>query len=283
MTIGTRAIARGVACAAVVVALAGPAAADLVLIQRESGPSPEGGAFRTEKEIALAHDCMRIRDLESGQVVIVRLDKRVVWELSPDGAYYIEIPFDYLETMNRFGEMTEEEILEAQRELASPEEREVLDRRLAEARARRPSGPADSGGAAMPPARPARAPTVAWSGRSARIAGFSAREAVLTVDSVKVAEVWVSSDRFFRDELRSYLEAMASLGQSPGTDSTLAALGGFPLKTTLFAAGDPGAPPLVIETVRAEREPLAPWEFDLPPGAEPAPLLPADDSGGPQR
>ncbi|MFN0150526.1 MAG: DUF4412 domain-containing protein [bacterium] len=274
---------------AVVVVMSLPLAAraDLVLHQRETMPVPgEERARTSEKEIAIARNMMRIRDIDSGMIVIVRLDKRVVWELSPDGDEYIEIPFDYLKTMNQFEDMTEEQVLEAQLALAADDEKAEIARALEEARARKLDAPAEVAEErealdAERTKREEERPTVAWTGRSDRIAGFVSREATLSVGMETVAEVWVTSDAFFKNELDSYLDAMKSLGQAGGgLPADLEALGGFPMRTVLYASGDATAPPLVLEIVRALRESLPPWEFDLPPGAERAPLAPREGSSG---
>jgi len=282
----TRILVGLAAAAALLAPLA--ANADLVLHQRETIPSPGVERARTsEKEIAIARDMMRIRDLDSGMMVIVRLDKRVVWELSPEGDEYIEIPFDYLKTMNQFEEMTEEEILEAQLALANDDEKKEIARALEEARARKLDAPAEVEAErealeAERAAREGQRPLVGWTGRSDRIAGFLAREATLTVDMKTVAEVWVTNDAFFANELDSYVKAMESLGQAGGgLPADLQTLGGFPMRTVLYAIDDPAAPPLTLEIVRASREALPPWEFDLPPGAVRAPLAPRE--GSPER
>jgi len=282
--------ARLLAGVAVAAALIAPvaASADLVLHQRETIPAPGGDRARTsEKEVAIARDMMRIRDLDSGMIVIVRLDKRVVWELSPDADEYIEIPFDYLKTMNQFDEMMEEEVLEAQLALADESEKAQIAAALEEARARKREAPDEVAAEraaleAERKARQERRPVVAWTGREDRIAGFNAREATLSLDFSTVAEVWVTNDAFFTNELDSYIEAMESLGQAGGgLPADLRSLGGFPMRTVLYAIDDPAAPPLVLEIVRASREAFPPWEFDLPPGAVRAPLAPRE--GHPER
>lgn len=272
--------------------LPAPASADLVLFQRERGPAPDGSERLTsEKEISIARDKMRIRDLESGSTVIVRLDRRVVWEIPPEGTEYIEIPFAYLERMKDFPRMSEEEILEAQLDLAGPGEREKARRALEGARGKT--------AAETPVERAlrdslkaererlgAKSPEIRWTGRTERIAGFPTREALLTVEGRKVAEVWVTGDRFFRDAFDDYVAAMRSLslaGGAPPTD--LAALGGFPLRTVLFplerSAREAEAEPLVIEIIQAERRDLSPWDYDIPPGVERAPFLPFE-AGAPR-
>lgn len=267
---------------AVLLALALPrqSRGDLLLWQRETGPSPDGSGQRTsEKQIAVAREMMRIRDLDTAHVVIVRLDKKVVWDLSPDGMEYVEIPFDYLQTMGNFESLSEEEILTAQLKLAGPDEREELEAALADARRREQQESAEERRQrqelqAERRRLAERPPDIAWSGRTARIAGFQAREATLSVDSQTVAEVWVTNDAFFRDELDAYLEAMGSLGQGGGGAAELKSLEGFPVRTILYPIGDAEAQPLTIEITKAERDHFAPWEFDLPPGIERADFLP---------
>ena len=76
-------------------------------------------------------------------------------------------------------------------------------------------------------------------------------------------------------------EAMRSLGQAGGgAPAELALLEGFPVKTVLYPRkGD--KPPLTIEIVEANRETLPMWEFDLPPGADLAPLGPGPGGKAP--
>ena len=270
--------------AAAVLAAAPPASADLLLFQRETGPAPDGGEERvTEKEIAITSDKMRIRDATTGDQVIVRLDMRVVWEIPPESQEYIEIPFSYLEKMKDIDRMSEEEIVEAQIALADPQDRARLRRELGEARRRRASETEDERKEreAIEAERKrfaGRQPTVRWTGKTDRIAGFAAREAHLVIDSTTVADVWVTKDAFFKNELSGYVEAMQSLalaGGGPATD--LAALGGFPLRTILYPVGGGATKPLVLEIVEARRDEFAPWEFDLPAGVKRAPFLPPTD------
>jgi Domain of unknown function (DUF4412) len=278
---------------ALVLGLAAPraAVADLLLLQRETIPSHGGGGGSTsDKEVAIARDMMRIRDINTGMMVIVRLDKRVVWQISPDRTEYIEIPFDYLQKVSGFERMTEEELLEAQLELATPEERPEVMLALEEARSHaRPMSAEERAERETLVAERSRLreerPSVEWTGATKQMSGFKAREAKLTLRGAKVAEIWVTKDAFFADELDSYFEAMSSLGQAGGgVPADLATLGGFPVKTVLYplkgeqaqgeqAKGEQG-PPLTIEIVDAKRESLPMWEFDLPPGAARAPLGP---------
>ncbi len=279
----------GLALALALSAAPGPACADILLLQRETGPSPDGRGERvSEKEIAIAQDKMRVTDLSTGDEVIVRLDRRVVWEFPPDASEYIEIPFEYLEKMKNAGTMSEDEILEAQIGLAEPKDQRELRRALAEARRRRASE--------TPEERTLReslqaerlrtaekTPAVSWSGRTERIAGFACREAVLSIDSTKVAEVWVTDDPFFRGELSAYVEAMRSLSAAGGGGATdLTELGGFPMRTLLYPIGPmrgaAAARPLVLEIVEARRESFAPWDFDIPPGMTRAAFLPEGPS-----
>lgn len=263
---------------------AAPAArADLVVVQRERGPSERGDRDATsEKEIAIARDKMRIRDLASGHVVIVRLDRRVVWEIPPGAAEYVEIPFEYLARMKDYRRMTEEEILEAQIGLAEPGERGRLRRALDDARRRRERETPetrtlrDSLDAERGRIASAR-PEVRWTGRTETIARFASREAELTVEGRKVAEVWVADAPAFGDELAAYDEAMRSLALGGGGGATeIAALGGFPMRTILYPIGKPDGAPLLLEVVEVRREALASWEFDVPPGLERAPFLPPE-------
>jgi hypothetical protein len=283
----TTIVGRALGAAVLAAALAGapPAAADILLFQRETGPAPDGGSERiTEKEIAISNDKMRIRDATTGDQVIVRLDMRVVWEFPPESKEYIEIPFSYLEKMKDMDGMTDEEILSTQMDLADPSERarlktEIEDtrrqraRESAETRAQRETMEAERRRIA------GRKPAVRWTGKTERIAGFSAREAHLIVDSTKVAEVWVTKDAFFEKDLAGYVEAMRSLSLAGGgAGSDLEELGGFPLKTVLYPVGGGAAKPLVLEIIEARREAFAPWEFDLPPGVRRAPFLPPTDT-----
>lgn len=295
MRVGASATVIASSAFALVLGLAAPraAVADLLLIQRETIPAHGGGGGSTsDKEVAIARDMMRIRDIDTGLTVIVRLDKRVVWQISPDRTEYIEIPFDYLQKVSGFERMSEEELLEAQLELATPEERPEVMLALQEARSRSramtPEERADRETlvAERSSLREER-PSVEWTGVTKQMSGFKAREAKLTLRGAKVAEIWVTKDAFFADELDSYFEAMSSLGQAGGgVPADLATLGGFPVKTVLYplkneqAKGEQ-APPLTIEIVDAKREGLPMWEFDLPPGAARAPLGPGPGGDAP--
>jgi hypothetical protein len=269
---------------AFVLGLAAPraAVADLVLRQRETIPSHGGGGGSTsEKEVAIASDMMRIRDLDTGMTIIVRLDKRVVWQISPDRSEYIEIPFDYLQKVSGFERMSEEELLQAQLDLATPQERPEVERALEEAKTRVQPMSAEERAAreelvAERSSLQKDRPVVEWTGVTKEMSGFKSREAKLTLNDAKVAEIWVTKDELFADELDSYVEAMRSLGQAGGgAPADLEALGGFPVKTILYPLkGGEGVPPLTIEIVDAQREKLSEWEFDLPPGAKRAPLGP---------
>ncbi len=277
------ALALAVALAADLAA-ASPASADMLLFQRETGPAPDGGAERvSEKEIAITRDKMRIRDATTGDQVIVRLDMRVVWEFPPDASEYIEIPFSYLERMKDVDRMTEDEILDAQIALADPREQARLRSEIEDARRRRARETAEDRKEreeieAERKRFAGRKPAVRWTGKTDRIAGFTAREAHLVIDSTKVADVWVTKDPFFEKDLAGYVEAMKSLALAGGgAASDLEALGGFPLKTVLYPVGGGATKPLVLEIVEARREVFAAWEFDIPPGVKRAPFLPPTD------
>jgi hypothetical protein len=255
-----------------------PAFADLTLLQRESGPSPDGGEERvTEREIAITQDKMRIRDTTTGDLVIVRLDMGVVWEIPPQSNEYIEIPFSYLEKMREIDGMTDEEIAEAQLQLAAPGERAQLREDLEEFSGLQADEIAEEGQAREELEKERgllanRKPKVRWTGRTEQIAGFASKEAVLEVDKVKVAEVWVSKDALFKEDLAAYLEAMQSLG-SPGR-APIDELGGFPLRTILYPISGRPQKPLVLEILEARKDAIGPWEFDLPAGVKRAPFLP---------
>jgi uncharacterized protein DUF4412 len=259
-----------------------PAFADITLLQRESGPSPDGGEDRvTEKEISITQDKMRIRDTTTGDVVIVRLDMRVVWEIPPQSNEYIEIPFSYLEKMKDVDGMTDAEISEAQLQLAQPDERAQAREDLDEVREQLGDEIADEQKAREELAKERtqlanRKPSVRWTGRTEKIAGFSSKEAVLEVDKTKVAEVWVTKDPLFKDDLAAYMEAMRSLG--PAGSAPTDELGGFPLRTILYPMSGRGEKPLVLEIVEAHSDAIGPWEFDLPPGVKRAPFLPPMDT-----
>lgn len=280
---GTRRVAWAINAALLALvglALAAPAAADVRIWQRETGPAPDGSEERvTEKEIAITRDKMRIRDLTTGDQVIVRLDMRVVWEIPPESEQYIEIPFSYLERMKGMDSMSDEEILEAQLGLAEAKDRPRIRAELEAARRRRTRETAEERAAreALEAERTRlanRRPTVNWTGRSERISGFTAREARLEIDGTQVADVWVSKDDFFKKDLAGYIEAMRSLSAGGGPAPDLDQLGGFPLRTVLYPIGGRAEKPLVLEVVEVRRETFAPWEFDLPAGLTRAPFLP---------
>ncbi len=239
---------------ATVVALAGLLHADTVIEQESNGLVGSTSGEKRRQTLYIKGDRLRLVDEEAGVDCVVRLDKKVIWEIDHKNKKYVETHFSYFEANRRERERNRLNLIKALNERFAGMQRRTL--------AARRGFLLDENEKVIEKITAGTEQT----GRTAEIAGHKCRQVLIKEDARLVFELWLTDEiklpqsviRFYRD----------SGMLSEPVRKELDELKGFPLK--VVAHIDVGVLQVKVEAeaTKVEERGLKDEDFELPEGYE---------------
>ena len=204
-----------------------------------------------EQKLLILGDMMKLIDEKAGIYVIVRLDKRLIWEVDKKKKEYVETRFSYFEELREQREKNRLKMVEALNRMPLLERRE---------KAARMGFLLDEKGRVQKEIKA----TLQETGKTAKIAGFEAKQVLVKEDGRIAFDLWLTDKlEVPQSVIRFYREA--GMLSKPVAE-TLDKIKGFPLK--LIVNLDLGTVEVSAQAeVRSVKEAeIDPAEFELPKG-----------------
>jgi len=191
------------------------------------------------------------KNVDDGTVVIFRLDKEVLYTITPKEKTYRQITFAEMEAaMKKGGEKLDQQMAEIQKKMESmpPEQRKMMEDRM---------------GAFMPGKEKEQKIEVNPTGDRATISGFPATKYVIKRNGKEMLALWATKDIKGYEAMRGDFDQFMkrSLAMNPiakGMANAFTKIEGFPVQTEI---GE------MKETVtKIEKRSIPASEFDVPAG-----------------
>lgn len=207
------------------------------------------GQERLEKTYLTA-DKMKTMDAE-GEIVILRLDKGLMWNIDRNEKKYTEITFEEMRQMAQQAMKIMEDTLAE----LSPEEKEQMEQY-------------------MPQLSTLKRPEIKIekTGKTKDISGYKCELIIVSSDTTK-SEMWVTDQLQYDKDAKKFLESIsatfsdiASLREQATMYQSLIKIEGFPMETKITTTVGPRSFSSVSTVTTVENKKIKDSEFDLPLG-----------------
>ena len=191
-------------------------------------------------------------DVSTGEAMIVRLDKQMMYRVDPKDKTYSEITFADMEAkMKKAGATMDAKMEEMQKRLASlpPEQRKMIEDRM--------------GGLAMGNMKDAKF-DVTKTGEKKEVSGYGCTKYDVTRDGKEFMTMWVTKDVHDFDAMRKdfeeYGKMMSAMNEMMGKGmiAAMQKIDGFPMQTEISG--------MTTVVTKVERQSTPVSEFDVPAG-----------------
>jgi hypothetical protein len=224
--------------------------------QQKTTGTPMGD--HTTDHWAAAKKFKTVQSGGDGGIIIMRLDKELMWNIDPKKKTYEEMTFAELEQVaskaggNMDAAMTK---MKEQMKDMPEEQRKMMEKMMG---GKMPNADSNDEGKL----------NVKKTGDKKTVSGYACTKYILTHGNDEFMTLWVTKDVKGFDALASdwkeFSKRMASLSQrfAKGSSDAFLKIDGFPMETSMKMMGNE----IVTTTTKVERTAIAPSEFDLPSG-----------------
>ncbi len=191
---------------------------------------------------------------DMGDVLIVRLDKKIIYQVNPTEKTYTEQTFDEFEAqMKKMGEKADAQMAELQKKMQTmPEEqRKMVEQMMADRMGNKDKNAKID---------------VAKTSESKTIAGYGCTKYSVTKDGKETLALWATKDlkgydNTMRKDMQDFSARMmtADLGGTKGLVEALNKVDGFPMETDMQGG-------VKVQVTKVERKNIAASEFEVPAG-----------------
>ncbi len=196
----------------------------------------------------------KVLDPEAGTVTIVRLDKRLIWEIDQNKKTYTELTFEQLAQLRE--QATEalknaRKQLQAQLEALPADKRQMMEQML---------------GQSTMNALAQGKLEFTWKTTSEKqtINGFPCQKFIPLLNGQPIGEVWVTERYNLGDDVAKYFDALGIFGEKSVANPP--PFKGLPIKTVTDIQMGPSHTRSESVVVKVEEKHISDKEFELPPG-----------------
>ena len=210
---------------------------------------------KTEQKVFFRPGMMKMVDLSTGEMTILRMDKELMWQVDAEDSTYTEVTFAEMEKASAEGKeqwaKARAEMMEEMKDMP-PEQRKLVEKMM------------ESKMSTLMGAEEAVELSLKRTGNKENVGGYDCEYIVITANDDPFVEMWVTDTFDLGGELFNFYEKMSLFQYEPTKE--LLGFKGFPMKTVFNMEMGMGTVQNVTTVSKVMKTSLKESEFDLPKG-----------------